>query len=159
MVYQKKILKNVIILLQQIDNSNIIILKQDCDWIKNIIADTIIPIDERKSIEDMITKYGFKPNDSLLIDFYRLNQLAESKNTVKERFFKEKFFDISNDKINDTVNQISNTFMTQEKIKIMQPFKVRIHLFRNKIVFKSILYGTLFYLHKNLITRVSKNVF
>ena len=48
----------------------------------------------------MITKYGFKPNDSLLIDFYRLNQLAESKNTVKERFFKEKFFDISNDKIN-----------------------------------------------------------
>ena len=68
----------------------------------------------------MITKYGFKTNDSLVVDFYRLNQLTGSKNTVKdvkERFFKEKFFDISNDKINDIVKQISNNFITQEKTK------------------------------------------
>ena len=110
----------------QLDGSNIISLKQDCDWIKNIIADTIIPLDERKNIENMITKYGFKPNYSLVVGFYRLNQLTESKNTVKdvkERFFKEKFFDISNDKINDIVNQISNNFITQEKTKS----KVAIH--------------------------------
>jgi len=40
----------------QLDGSNIISLKQDCDWIKNIIADTVIPLDERKNIENMITK-------------------------------------------------------------------------------------------------------
>lgn len=104
----------------QLDGSNIISINHDCDWIKNIIVDTIIPLDERKDIENMITKYGFKPNDSLVVDFYRLNQLTESKNTVKdvkERFFKEKFFYISNDKINDIVNQISNNFITQEKTK------------------------------------------
>ena len=104
----------------QLNGSNIISLNHNCDWIKNIIVDTIIPLDERKDIENMITKYGFKPNDSLVVDFYRLNQLTESKNTVKdvkERFFKEKFFDISNDKINDIVKQISNNFITQEKTK------------------------------------------
>ena len=104
----------------KLDGSNIISLNHHCNWIKNIIADTIIPLDERKDIENMIAKYGFKPNDSLVVDFYRLNQLTERKNTVKdvkERFFKEKFFDISNDKINDIVNQISNKFITQEKTK------------------------------------------
>ena len=29
----------------QLDGSNIIILNHDCDWIKNIIVDTIIPLD------------------------------------------------------------------------------------------------------------------
>ena len=29
----------------QLDGSNIIILNYDCNWIKNIIADTIIPLD------------------------------------------------------------------------------------------------------------------
>lgn len=63
MVYRKKILKDVIIPLvdnlyiydnstymnlqkvAQLDGSNIIILNYDCNWIKNIIADTIIPLD------------------------------------------------------------------------------------------------------------------
>lgn len=40
----------------QLDGSNIISINHDCDWIKNIIVDTIIPLDERKDIENMITK-------------------------------------------------------------------------------------------------------
>ena len=76
------------------------------------------------SVTKMLDHY--KSTDSLVVDFYRLNQLTGSKNTVKdvkERFFKEKFFDISNDKINDIVNQISNNFIIQEKTKS----KVAVH--------------------------------
>ena len=41
----------------QLDGSNIVSINHDCDWIKNIIVDTIIPLDEK--IENL-TLEGFK---------------------------------------------------------------------------------------------------